>query len=60
LAVFVTAAHFLVLSGYRPIERRVLSARAELRVRHAPGKGAVEKIMQILYRTRGSDSGAGG
>jgi putative Mg2+ transporter-C (MgtC) family protein len=47
LAVFVTAAHFLVLYGYRPIERRVLSARAELQVRYAPGKGAVEKIMQM-------------
>jgi putative Mg2+ transporter-C (MgtC) family protein len=47
LAVCVTPAHFLVLYGYRPIERRVLSARAELQVRYAPGKGAVEKIVQM-------------
>jgi putative Mg2+ transporter-C (MgtC) family protein len=47
LAIFVTAAHFLVNYGYRPIERRVLSAHADFQVRYAPGKGAVEKIMQM-------------
>jgi putative Mg2+ transporter-C (MgtC) family protein len=46
LAVFVTAAHFLVVFGYRGLEQRILSAHAELLVRYAPGKGAVEKLMQ--------------
>lgn len=47
LALFVTAAHFLVVYGYTPMARRILSERAELHVRYVPGKGAVEKIMQM-------------
>lgn len=48
LALFVTAAHFLVVYGYTPITRRILAAeRAELHVRYAPGKGVVEKIMEM-------------
>ncbi len=47
LAIFVTGAHFLVVFGYRGLERRILSAQAELQVRYAPGKGAVEKLMQM-------------
>lgn len=48
LAIFVTAAHFLVVYGYMPITRRILSAeRAELHVRYTPGKGVVEKIMEM-------------
>jgi putative Mg2+ transporter-C (MgtC) family protein len=47
LALFVTTAHFLVVYGYTSMTRRVLSQHAELHVRYAPGKGAVEKIMQI-------------
>jgi putative Mg2+ transporter-C (MgtC) family protein len=47
LALFVTAAHFLVVYGYTPIARRVLSEQAELQVQYTPGKGAVEKIMQM-------------
>jgi putative Mg2+ transporter-C (MgtC) family protein len=48
LAIFVTAAHFLVVYGYTPITRRILSAeQAELHVRYTPGKGAVEKVMQM-------------
>jgi putative Mg2+ transporter-C (MgtC) family protein len=46
LAVFVTAAHFLVIYGYTPLAHRILSERAELHVRYTPGKGAVEKIVQ--------------
>jgi putative Mg2+ transporter-C (MgtC) family protein len=47
LAIFVTAAHFLVIYGYSPWARRVLSEQAELHVQYAPGKGAVEKVMQM-------------
>ncbi len=47
LALFVTGAHFLVMYCYTPLARRVLSEQAELEVRYVPGKGAVEKIMQL-------------
>jgi len=47
LAVFGTAVHFLVVYGYAQCERRILSEHAELQVRYAPGKGAVEKVMQM-------------
>lgn len=47
LALFVTAAHFLVVYGYAQCERRILSEHAELQVRYIPGKGAVEKVMQM-------------
>src|ERR1700679_18616 len=47
LALFVTAAHFLVVYGYTPLARRILSERAEIHVHYTPGKGAVEKVMQM-------------
>jgi putative Mg2+ transporter-C (MgtC) family protein len=47
LALFVTAAHFLVVYGYTPLAKRILSERAEIHVQYAPGKGAVEKVMQM-------------
>jgi putative Mg2+ transporter-C (MgtC) family protein len=47
LAIFVTGAHFLVVYGYSPIERRIRSEQAELEVLYVPGRGAVEKIMQM-------------
>jgi putative Mg2+ transporter-C (MgtC) family protein len=47
LAIFVTAAHFLVIYGYSPWARRVLSEHAELHVQYTPGKGTVEKVMQM-------------
>ncbi|MFZ0500837.1 MAG: MgtC/SapB family protein [Steroidobacteraceae bacterium] len=47
LALFVTAAHFLVVYGYAQCERRILSEHADLQVRYTPGKGAVEKVMQM-------------
>ncbi|HEY3784159.1 MAG TPA: MgtC/SapB family protein [Steroidobacteraceae bacterium] len=47
LAVFVTAAHFLVVYGYAPLALRILSEHAELHVQYSPGKGAVEKVMQM-------------
>jgi putative Mg2+ transporter-C (MgtC) family protein len=47
LALFVTAAHFLVIYAYTPLARRILSERAELHVRYTPGRGAVEKVMQM-------------
>jgi putative Mg2+ transporter-C (MgtC) family protein len=47
LAVFVTAVHFLVVYGYTPVAKRILSEQAELHVQYTPGKGAVEKVMQM-------------
>lgn len=47
LAVFVTAAHFLVVYGYAQCERRIRSEHAELQVQYTPGEGAVEKVMQM-------------
>ena len=47
LAVFVTAAHFLVIYGYLPVAHRILTEHAHLHVRYTPGKGAVEKVMQL-------------
>jgi putative Mg2+ transporter-C (MgtC) family protein len=47
LALFVTGAHFVVVYGYTPIARRILSERAELEVRFVPGKGTVERILQL-------------
>jgi putative Mg2+ transporter-C (MgtC) family protein len=47
LALFVTAAHFLVVYGYTPLAKRILSERAEIHVQYIPGKGAVEKVMQM-------------
>lgn len=45
LALFVTAAHFLVVYVYTSLAKRILSENAELHVRYSPGKGAVEKVM---------------
>jgi putative Mg2+ transporter-C (MgtC) family protein len=47
LAVFVTATHFVVVYLYTPLARRVWSERAELEVQYVPGKGAVERIVQM-------------
>jgi putative Mg2+ transporter-C (MgtC) family protein len=47
LALFVTGAHFLVVYGYTPLARQIMSERAQLHVQYIPRKGAVEKIMQI-------------
>jgi putative Mg2+ transporter-C (MgtC) family protein len=47
LAVFVTAAHFLVVYAYTPLARRILSERAQIDVQYTPGRGSVEKIMQM-------------
>ncbi|HTY48560.1 MAG TPA: MgtC/SapB family protein [Steroidobacteraceae bacterium] len=47
LALSVTAAHFLVVYGYTPLTKRILSERAELHVQYTPGKGAIEKVMQM-------------
>jgi putative Mg2+ transporter-C (MgtC) family protein len=46
LALFVTAAHFLVVYGYTRVARRILAEQAEIHVEYVPGKGAVEKVMQ--------------
>jgi putative Mg2+ transporter-C (MgtC) family protein len=47
LALFVTGAHFLVVYCYTPLARRILSEQADVQVQYQPGKGAVEKIMQM-------------
>lgn len=47
LAIFVTAAHFVVVYGYAPLERRLLSEHAELLVQYVPGKGAIDEVIQI-------------
>jgi putative Mg2+ transporter-C (MgtC) family protein len=47
LALFVTGAQFLVVYGYTAIARRIPSKRPDLHVRYSPGKGAVEKLMQM-------------
>jgi putative Mg2+ transporter-C (MgtC) family protein len=45
LAVFVTCVHFLVVYGYPPLARRILSERAELQIEYIPGGGVVQEIM---------------
>jgi putative Mg2+ transporter-C (MgtC) family protein len=47
LAIFVTATHFLVVYGYTGIARRILAEQSDLDVQYTPGKGAVEKVMQM-------------
>ncbi len=47
LALFVTAVHFLVVYAYTPLAKRILSERAEIHVQYAPGRGSVEKVMQM-------------
>lgn len=46
LALFVTAAHFVIVYGFAPLERRLLSQHGELLVRYVPGKGAIQEIIQ--------------
>lgn len=47
LAIFVTAAHFLVVYGFAPLERRMLSESADLVIAYVPGKGAIQEIVQL-------------
>lgn len=47
LGLLVTLAHFVVVYGYTGIARRILAERSEVHVKFTPGKGAVEKIMQM-------------
>jgi putative Mg2+ transporter-C (MgtC) family protein len=47
LALFVTGAHFLVVYAYTGLAKRILSERAEIHVKYTPGKGSVEKVMQM-------------
>jgi putative Mg2+ transporter-C (MgtC) family protein len=47
LALFVTGVHFLVVYGYTPLAKRILSERADIHVQYTPGRGAVEKVMQM-------------
>jgi putative Mg2+ transporter-C (MgtC) family protein len=47
LALFVTAAHFLVVYCYTSFAKRILSQHADVHVEYMPGKGAVEKVVQM-------------
>ncbi|MBS0612133.1 MAG: MgtC/SapB family protein [Proteobacteria bacterium] len=47
LALFVAAGHFIVVFGYARLAQRILSEQSEVHVRYTPGKGAVEKVMQM-------------
>jgi putative Mg2+ transporter-C (MgtC) family protein len=47
LALFVTAAHFLIMYGYTRVTHRILSARAELQIQYRAGKGAVQEITRL-------------
>ncbi|HEY1898854.1 MAG TPA: MgtC/SapB family protein [Steroidobacteraceae bacterium] len=47
LALFVTGAHFLVVYCYTPLAKRILSEHADIHVQYTPGKGAVEKVVQM-------------
>jgi putative Mg2+ transporter-C (MgtC) family protein len=47
LAIFVTAAYFLVMYGYTRFTRRTLSAQSELLITYQAGKGTVRDIMKV-------------
>jgi len=47
LAIYVTAANFLIMYGYARITRRILSEQSELLVQYLAGKGAVREIMKL-------------
>jgi putative Mg2+ transporter-C (MgtC) family protein len=47
LAIFVTAAHFLVVDGFALLTRRIHSEDVRLHIEFVAGKGAVEKITQL-------------
>jgi putative Mg2+ transporter-C (MgtC) family protein len=47
LALFVTAAYFLIMYGYARVTQRILSEQCELLVHYLAGKGAVREIMKL-------------
>jgi len=47
LALFVTAAHFLVMYGYTGITHRILSGQFDLLVQYRAGKGVVQEITHL-------------
>jgi putative Mg2+ transporter-C (MgtC) family protein len=47
LAIYVTAANFLIMYGYARVTRRILSEQSELLVQYLAGKGAVREIMKL-------------
>jgi putative Mg2+ transporter-C (MgtC) family protein len=47
LAIFVTAAHFLVVDGYAFLTRRIHAQSVRLQVQFLPGAGVVERIMEL-------------
>jgi putative Mg2+ transporter-C (MgtC) family protein len=47
LALFVTAAHFLVMYGYTGITHRILSGNFDLLILYRAGKGVVQEITHL-------------
>src|ERR1700728_5146936 len=47
LAIYVTAANFLIMYGYARVTRRILSEQSELLVQYLAGKGAVREILKL-------------
>jgi putative Mg2+ transporter-C (MgtC) family protein len=47
LALYVTAANFLIMYGYARITRRILSEQCELLIHYVAGQGAVREIMKL-------------
>ena len=47
LAIAVTGVHFVVVYGYTWLARQILAEQSEVQVQYTPGKGAVEKVMQM-------------
>jgi putative Mg2+ transporter-C (MgtC) family protein len=47
LAIYVTAAYFLIMYGYAHLTRRILSGQSELLVQYLAGQGAVREIMKL-------------
>jgi putative Mg2+ transporter-C (MgtC) family protein len=47
LALYVTAAHFLVMFGYARLTRNTLAAQTEIFIHYLAGKGAVREIMKL-------------
>jgi putative Mg2+ transporter-C (MgtC) family protein len=47
LAIAVTGVHFVVVYGYTWLARQILAEQSEVQVLYMPGRGTVEKVMQM-------------
>ena len=65
LAVFVTAAYFLVVFAYTPVTHRMFADHLELNVELQPGRGIVQRVLEecsgrgFIVEEVGLDSGDG-